>query len=386
MGQACSAKDTNEAKTQNTNSNKNRRGRAVRTYGNQVPGPQQHMPAQNADYQNNGYQNVGYQNDGYQNHGFQNMDYRRRANDIDSSNPQYYAYPPAPPPTPVINQNYPRSVNNIGNGNPDYNAYGTAYPPTGTNQNYPMNQQENVAATADRQTGGVPNSGFQRNAGMTGHPNTGAMAHGGYQDGGYHVMNQRRDINSYGPQTEARFLHSNQNVGYKGNEMQIQDAPTQTNRVKRSEPRLDAGIGDVAGDYRADNTQVINDGTINYESHNYQEESAAMTGSYQHNNLNVGYKNIGSDMAVLPTSSPCNCDVIDPAGPGRKGLGVKVYDPLVKTFVYEVDNFPLNGTVGSTIQPQVTSLNPVKIRQETAVNHTKPDQSKYGVITSPRRN
>jgi len=424
MGNVCSSKDTNHVKVQNTNGNKNRIGYVQSNPGKQVSRPQE-MPAQNDGYQKKGFQNMDYQSGG--NHiGDGNPDYNTyrtapppgtnqnypmRANNMGNGNPDYNAYQTAPP--PGTNQNYPMRANNMGNGNPaygyqtappngtnqnypvranqmdngdpDYNAYQTAPRPPDTNQNYPINQQENVAATPGHQGRGLPNSGFQRNAGMTGHSNPDALTYGGNQDGGYeNVMNQRRGMNTYAAQTNARFLPGNQNLGYQRREMQFQDAPNQMNPAKRPEPKLDA-VGENAGNYQADNTQLVNNGTINHESRNYQEDSAAMKGVYQHSDLkNVGHKAIGSDMAVSASASPCNCDVVDPQDRGGNRLGVKVYDPLVKAFVYEVDDFPLNGTGGSTFQPTGRNpTQPVIVKQQPTVNHAEPDQSKYGVITSP---
>jgi len=427
MGKVCSSKDSNEAKVQNTNGNKNRMGYVPSNRGEQVSRPQQ-MPAQNDGYQKNGFQNMDFQrggnNMGSRNPGYNtyrsapppgtNQNYPMRANNMGNGNPDYNAYQNASPgknenypvrannmgngnpdynahqtaPPRGTNQNYPVRGNNMGNGNPDYNAYQAAPRPPDTNQNYPMNRQENVAARPGHQVRGLPNSGFQRNAGMTDHSNPHAVTYGGYQDGGYQnqkVMNQRRDMTSYAAQTAARFLPGNQNVGYQSNEMQFQDAPNQMNPAKRPEPKFDAGIGDMAGNYQADNTQVVKDGTIYHESRNYQEDSAAMTGAYDHNDLNtVGHKAIGSGMAVSPPASSCNCEVIDPTARGGIGLGVKVYDPLVKAFVYEVDHFPLNGMGGSTLQPKGGNpTQPVIVKQPLAVNQTDPNQSKYGVITSP---
>jgi len=231
-------------------------------------------------------------------------------------------------------------ANDTYNDNPDYNAYRTAPRPAAKNQNYPINQQENVAATPGYQGRGLPNSSYQRNTGMTGHSSPDAMKYGGYQDGGYqNVMNQRRDMNTFAAQTDARFLPGNQNLGYQRNKMKFQKASNQMNPAKRPEPKLHA-VDEIAGNYLADNTQLVNDGTMNHESRNYQEDLAAMKGAYQHNDLkNVGHRAIGSGMAVSLTASPYTCDVYDHQDRGGNGLGQKVYDPSLKAFVYDVNHF-----------------------------------------------
>jgi len=421
MGTVCSSNNA-EAKTEKTNTNKNRVDYGASNLGKPVSGAQQ-IPAPN---------------DGSQFSGYQNMDYQGGVNDVGNRHPGIPAYRTVPQPamnqhTPIYHQDnvaapgaawgnlgkpvsgaqqipapndssqfsgyqnmdYQGRVNNVGNRHPGIPAYRTV-PQPAMNQHTPIYQQDNVAAPGGAWGRGFQNNGFQKSAGMKNHPNPDTVTWSGYQNSGYQTgMHQSREIGGYDARhvlkpidmRNPRFVSDLQNVRYQGNEMHIHGAAIQMNPVERAGPRFDSNISNKAGNYQAKNKQLVNTGPSNNQKRHYEVEPAAKTGAYQNSSLsNVGYKAMGSGMGMSATGAPCNCEVVDPPGQGGKGLGIKVYDPLVDSFVYEVENFPINGAVGSVTQRQDTNLTqPANLKQWTAVNQSGGQQNKYGVIhSSPR--
>merc|ERR1712096_350910 len=107
----------------------------------------------------------------------------------------------------------------------------------------------------------------------------------------------------------------------------------------------------------------------------HQQNPGAVTWNNYDVSSSQGLKTMASGAGPTQNASSCNCDVVDP------DIGVKVYDPVVKAYVYEVDeNTGFKGTSGTASEKQITNImQPVNRKQWGAVDNTRALQSKYGV-------
>jgi len=278
-------------------------------------------------------------------------------------------YPPQPMPASndanqqnLAQRGYQGKANNIGNTNNGYTQYRTA--PSATNRPNSGYQPNNAASKAGDQERYVQNFGNQNLDFQTSfelkkpaYPSAMVNRNDPVRPQNYTAVGQQGYHNS-GNQ-DGRY----QNVA--GNHK----APNLVNATDRPV----TGNAPRAGNYQANYQGVGQAGTHHSDSRNYLTGSSARNDGYPSTGLqNMGYKTTATSVGHPPNASSCNCDVVDP--PSR----VKVYDPLVNAYVYEVDeNTEIQGF------PDTNLTQSVNQQAWGAVDHTGGIQSKYGVINAP---
>jgi hypothetical protein len=360
MGKVCSSNDETKEKIENEQTNRSTNQTDPSKMGKPGYPPQQmsrpgYPPQQMNDYANN------------QKNWSQDMGYQMRANNVGYPNANYIDYRTAPYATNHTNSGYmqnnvaskpgdqQRSFQNVGNPNSGFQSRpglkNHVHPSAMIAHNNPVHQQNTI--TVGNYDKGVQNAGYEMNAGMTNQPNPRANA----QTGFYNRRNQNDRYQKVFPN---------------------QGAPNFVNAVTQPEPRYVTKTAIRTENYKENYKGVGQAGPHSYNSLNYQTEPAVRNGDYTGTGpQSINYKSTTTGVVIPPNSSSCNCDVVDPSG------GVKVYDPLVDAWVYEVDeNTEVKGFSSTVSLP--TNL-PQSVNRQTlgAADYPAGLKSKYGVINAP---